>query len=190
MTTTYPSESRQDRPGADAPGLFSRSPLKLAASSLGQKTSNSYINFMPITSAPGPFFAAWNFVKTRLGSDREKRDFRAESELLDGLRHADFASNKYLITLYMKSGRTIIGRIGDGQPYDHESYDKHRGTLMVMPEREYPKGVSYEQCLVRLSDIEGFLLQDVKYASPEDVRRLNLEAEQNSQVLGHGADTD
>ena len=76
----------------------------------------------------------------------------------------------------MKSGRTLIGRIGSGD-YLHESYDKHRGTLTVFPERDYPAGVSYEQCLVRMSEIEGYLLQQVSHASPLEIRRLQDEAD-------------
>lgn len=136
---------------------------------------------IPPTALFGPFFAAKNWLASRMASDREARDFKAESELLDGLRHADFNSHKYIITLYMKSGRTIIGRIGT-EEYDHASYDKHRGTLTVRPEREYPDGVFYEQILVKLSEIEGFLLQNVNFASPEQVKALQRERE--SMVVG------
>ena len=131
---------------------------------------------MPIISFTGPTLGVWNFLKTRLGSDRENAEFRAQSELLDGLRHADKESDKYLITLYMKSGRTLIGRMGSGD-YLHESYDKHRGTLTVFLERDYPAGVSYEQCLIRMSEVEGYLLQQVSHASPLEIRRLQESAD-------------
>jgi len=139
---------------------------------------------IPPTALFGSFFAVKNWLANSLASDRENRDFSAESELLDGLRHANVNSHKYIITLYMKSGRTIIGRVGiPGEDYKHESYDKHRGTLTVMPERDYPDGVSYEQLLVKLSEIEGFLLQDVNFASPEQTKAL--QAERDNSVIGN-----
>ena len=61
----------------------------------------------------------------------------------------------------MRSGRTIVGRMGAPGEYDHSAYDKHRGTLTIFSEGLYPEKVSYEQCIVRLSEIEGFLLQEV-----------------------------
>jgi len=131
---------------------------------------------MPLISFTGPTLGVWNFLKNRLGSDREKSEFRAQGELLDGLRHADFNAHKYLITLYMKSGRTLIGRMGSGD-YMHESYDKHRGTLTIFLERDYPPGVSYEQCLIRMSEVEGYLLQQVSHASPLEIKRLQDDAD-------------
>lgn len=114
----------------------------------------------------------WTFIKTRLAADRERRDFQAEYSLLDALRHADFNSHKYLVTFYMKSGRTIVGRTGSGD-YDHESYHRHRGTLKVLPERECPDGVFYEHIEVLFSQVEGFLIQDVACVSP--IRAKNLD---------------
>jgi hypothetical protein len=112
-------------------------------------------------SIPGPVFSVWNFLKGRLAAARDKRDFRAEGEIADALRHADLNSQKYVISLYMRSGRTIVGRMGRPGEYDHEAYDEDRGTLTIYPERRSPEGVYYEQCTVLISQIEGFLLQGV-----------------------------
>lgn len=138
---------------------------------------------LSIFSVPGSFLKMWNYIKHAAATDRIKRDFRAESDLLDALRHADFNSNNYVISLYMKSGRTIVGRIGTGD-YNHESYDKHRGMLTVAPEREYPDGVSYELCEILLSEVEGYLLQDVNYDRPEVMKRLREDAEANIPIVG------
>lgn len=113
-----------------------------------------------------PALSVWAYLKNALATDREKRHFRAENGLLDSLRHADFNSHKYIVSLFMKSGRTIVGRIGTSD-YDHASYDKHRGTLTILPEREDPEGVFYESCEVLVSDIEGYLLQEVNHSSPK-----------------------
>lgn len=136
-----------------------------------------------VLSIPGPFLAFWNYIKVAAATDRVKRDLRAETDLLDALRHADFNSHKYVISLYMKSGRTIVGRIGTGN-YSHRSYDKHRGMLTIAPEREHPDGVFYELCEVRLSEVEGYLLQDVNYDRPEVMKRLREDAEANSITVG------
>ena len=52
--------------------------------------------------------------------------------------------------------------------YDHSSYDKHRGSLTIFSDDNYPDGVFYEQCIVRLSEIEGFLLQETNLPSRQD----------------------
>ena len=128
-----------------------------------------------------PVMSVWGYLKNALAADREKRHFRAESDLLNSLHHADFNSGKYIVSLFMKSGRTIVGRIGIDD-YDHESYDKHRGLLTIRPEREYPEGVYFELCEVRLSDIEGYLLQEVNHGSPEVMRRLRKEADEAGDI--------
>ena len=119
-------------------------------------------------SLPGPALAVWNHLKGRLAAARDKRDFRGESEIVDALRHADFNSHKYLISLYMRSGRTLVGRMGRPGEYDHESYDEDRGTLTIYPERKRPDGIYYEQCIILVSQIEGFLLQTVDHSTFAD----------------------
>lgn len=136
-----------------------------------------------ITDITSPFWTIWKFLKQAAADDRTKRDFRAENDLLNALRHADFNSHKYVITLFMKSGRTVVGRIGTGD-YDHKSYDKYRGTLTVSPEREYPDGVFYELCEIRLSEVEGYILQDVNHERPEVMKRLRKEAQSGLNVIG------
>ena len=40
--------------------------------------------------------------------------------------------------------------------------------------------------MVRLADVEGFLLQDVNFAPPEQVKALRAEAGTNPNTIGHG----
>jgi hypothetical protein len=90
-----------------------------------------------------------------IGRVKDSRRLYGEADVLDHLRHGHFEAEKYLAKINLKSGRTVVGRVGAGQPYDHKSYGRFRGTIEITPEDIGQESYRPDYEVVRITEIES-----------------------------------
>nr|WP_317894260.1 hypothetical protein [uncultured Sphingomonas sp.] len=122
---------------------------------------------MSIVEAIPGVRVVYSWLRNRLAAEQQRREANGTVEILDGLRHAHFENGKYLVSLILRSGHIVSGFVGGNIDYVHKSYSGSRGFIELVPVGPGPVGVHYENIVVRLSTIDGYLLQNV-YGLGED----------------------
>jgi hypothetical protein len=66
----------------------------------------------------------------------------------------------------------MTGFVDANRAYEHEEYTPSRGYIRLVPASISPSGVHYEEAVIRLSDIEGYLIQNIHGFKDDDISAL------------------
>lgn len=127
---------------------------------------------MDALSALAPFKAAYGWLRGRFAKDYEKRERSGLSELVDVLRHSHFKNSKYLVTVFMKSGRSFSGFVETHEPYVHKSWIGLRGHIVLTSAKPQPDNVHYETVTILIPQIEAVQWQNVHGASADEICKV------------------
>lgn len=151
---------------------------------------------MEVTTLIAPAKTAYGRLIGRLAKRIERRDNAGIHEILDILRHAHVENGKYLITIYLRSGRSFTGFLDRYQEYSHDEWGADKGFVVLSSAKSTSKHVSYETVTILVLQIEAVLLQNVYGATVEEVcnvaddvphRFSSLGAQAVAQALATGA---
>ena len=123
---------------------------------------------MEVAALLSPVKAAYGWMARRLAKRMERRDTAGVDELVDILRHSHFENGKYLVTVYMRSGRSFTGFVDRYEDYEHALWSVDQGHVVLTSAQPLAGHVSYETVTILFSQIEAVMWQNVHGASEEE----------------------
>lgn len=66
----------------------------------------------------------------------------------------------------------MIGFVDLYRAYEHKEYTPSRGFITLVPAGVSPVGVHYEEAIIRLSEIEGYLIQNIHGFKDDQISAL------------------